>query len=105
MGPSAFRLDQPARSARDRKREWEEYARTTIGRRIRFLEPPEVTAYWIQKEIELDGKASWHPQYGMTGTIIAVPEMDVIGAGPQVRWDDGHETWLGSLSQWEYLDK
>lgn len=73
------------------------------GRRIRFLAPPALTEYWIQNEIRMSGKASWHPRYGMTGTVVAMPEWRTIGAGPKVRWDDGHETWLGSVSRYEFI--
>lgn len=103
LGPSAFRPDEPARSARDLAHEAHERWKQDIGRRIRFLEPPAITAWWIQNEITREGRASWHPRYGMTGTIIAIPEEGLIGAGPKVRWDDGHETWLGSVSQYEFI--
>jgi hypothetical protein len=81
----------------------ERYA-ARVGRRIRFLEPPHITEYWIKNEIRIFGRASWHPRLGMTGTVIDLPKPGTIGAGPKIRWDDGHETWLGSVSQYEFLN-
>ena len=71
-----------------------------LGRRIRFLEPPQITAHWWQN---LTDKTTWLPTYGMTGTIIDLPPRGAVDAGPKIRWDDGHETWLGPVSQYEFI--
>lgn len=104
MGPAiAFGFSEPARDPDYHRKQHEEYVRHVLGRRIRFLEPPAITEYWIQNELRMFGRSTWHPRYGMTGTIIEMPAWGVIGAGPKIRWDDGHETWLGSVSRYEYL--
>jgi len=105
MGPYVeFGMPEPPLDPDFHRKQHEEYARQAIGRRIRFLEPLHITEYWIKNEIRLFGRANWHPRYGMTGTIVAMPEWGMIGGGPTIRWDDGHETGLGSVSQYEYLD-
>lgn len=87
----------------ERRAEHEARMQQYIGRRIRHLEPPEITQRWREGHLRLEGKVPWLPTYGMTGTIIGMPEWLVIGAGPTVRWDDGHVTTLGSVSQYEFI--
>lgn len=73
--------------------------RSPIGRRIRLLEPLQVTEHWRRNSPE-----EWFPEHGMTGVIVAMPQPGYIGAGPQVRWNVGKTTWLGSCSKYEFLD-
>lgn len=69
-----------------------------IGCRIRFLEHPEITAHWRRNNPQ-----EHHPKFGDQGTIIRLPPRGNLGGGPQVRWDNGHVTWLGSLSEYEII--
>lgn len=69
-----------------------------IGKRIRLIETPQVTAYWRR-----NSPGVWFPDGGMLGTIIALPSPGFIGSGPQIRWDNGRITWLGSCSKYEVL--
>jgi hypothetical protein len=87
----------------ERKAEHETRMQQYIGRRIRFLEPPEMTERWRQGRLRLQGKVPWLPTYGMTGTIIGMPKWLEIGGGPTVQWDDSHVSTLGSVSEYEFI--
>lgn len=79
---------------RTRKRERKD-RKKLIGRRIRFREDPEVTAYWRR-----ENPGTWFPDDGMTGTIVGMPKVGVIGEGPTVEWDCGRRSTLSSLSSY-----
>lgn len=95
--------DPPPKTDAELKAEHDARMQQCIGRRIHFLEPPERTEYWRQNYIRMQGKVPWLPTYGMTGTVTGMPEWKMLGAGPTVRWDDGHVTTLGSVSQYEFI--
>jgi hypothetical protein len=89
-------LDDPRMDAP--RAEHEARVKQQIGRRIRFLEPPERTAWW-----QKNSPNEWLPTYGMLGTIVGMPKFGWIGAGPTVKWDEGHTSTLGSCSEFEYI--
>lgn len=69
-----------------------------IGRRIRFLEPRDITERWKRNAPNV-----WVPTFGMQGTIVDLPPPGTLGSGPRVRWDNGFITWVGSGAPWEFV--
>ena len=92
----------PAAFEQWRKAQYLKQRQENIGRRIRFLTDPMVTERFRQNEIEMYGRQlHYYPRYGETGVIVDMPPMGSIGAGPQVRWDCGQVSWLGSVDRHE----